>query len=86
LKGEPARFQTETGVLLEEVARCTAERSRIGPAPLGKLKRKIEEAGIFGRGEPSAGLAARCSQIQKDLLRVVTGILRDDRPERREAG
>ena len=85
LDGEPTHLQTEPGILLEQVARCAAKRARVGAARVGKFKGEIEEAGVFRRGKPPARLAARCGQIQKDLLRVAAGILLDDRPERGEA-
>jgi len=69
LDGEPAHVQTELGVLLEQVARSAAERAWIGAARVGKFQGEIEEAGVFRRGKPPAGLAARCGQIQKDLPR-----------------
>ena len=85
LDGEPAYLQTEPGILFEQVARCAAERARIRAARVGKLKGEIEEAGVFRRSKPPAGFAARCGQIQEDLLRVAAGILPDDRPKRGEA-
>ena len=60
LDGEPTHLQTEPGVFLEQVARCAAERARIGAARVGKFQGEIEEAGIFRRGKPPAGIAARC--------------------------
>src|SRR5450432_2140894 len=63
LDGKPAYLQTELVVLLEQVARCTAERTRIRPALVGEFKGEIEEAGVFGGGKPAAGVAARRSQI-----------------------
>ena len=59
--------------------------SHVSAPRLCKLKREIEAAGVFRRGEPPAGFAAPCGQIQKNLLRVVTGLLLGDRPERRDA-
>jgi len=82
---EPTRLQTEPGVFLEQVARCAAERARIGAACVGKFQGEIEETGVFRRGKPPAGLAALMGQIDKYLLRVATGIFPDDRPERGEA-
>src|SRR5262245_1724750 len=38
------------GLLLEEVARCAAERARIGAAFLCKLKCELKEAGVFRGG------------------------------------
>src|SRR5579885_21076 len=82
---EMAHFQTEAGVLLKELARRAAERARVRTASLGELEREIEEASVLRRSKPPAGFAARCSKIQQDPLRVVTGIFSGDCPERRDA-
>ena len=49
------------------------------------VTRKIEEAGVFRRGKPTAGLAARCGQIQENPLRLSVRILPGDRTECLEA-
>ena len=55
LDGEAPHLQTEPGVFLEQVARCAAERARIGAACVGKFQGEIEEAGIFRRGKARPG-------------------------------
>src|SRR5579862_558904 len=60
LDGEPTHLQTESGILLEQVTRCAAKRARVRAARVGKFKGEIEKAGIFRRGKPPAGVAARC--------------------------
>jgi hypothetical protein len=70
--------QTKPCAFLEQVARGTAERARIGAAGLGEFQREIEKTGIFRRGKSPAWLAAGCGQIQKNILRVAAGIFLDD--------
>jgi len=60
LDGQPTHFETEPGVLLNQIARCATERARVSAPRLCKLKREIEAAGVFRRGKPPAGFAARC--------------------------
>lgn len=73
LDSQPAYLQGELRVFQEKVARCAAERARIGAARVGKFKGEIAKAGLFRGGKPPAGLTARCGQIRKDVLRVAAG-------------
>ena len=84
VNGEAPYLPAEPGVLAEQVARGAAERSRIGAALISKIQGEIEETSILRRCKPPAGFAARCGQIQKNLLRAAR-IFLDDRPEGGEA-
>ena len=44
LDGQPTHFETEPGVLLNQIARCATERARVSAPRLCKLKREIEAA------------------------------------------
>ena len=86
INGEAPDLQSELGVSVDEVPAGASQRARLGASGKSKLQGEIEEAGIFGSGEPEAAVGTVLRQVVQDGTRVAARILFADRSKGGETG
>lgn len=86
LHGDPAGLEAEARVDFEEVAAGTGKGTGVSAAGLRELRGEVEIAGVFGGGEPAAGLTAGLGEPGEDFAWVASRVLFADRAKSGQAG